>query len=100
CCLPIIIPQLSNKPEKPSILSLCIPPTFYVLSNSLEYRSTQFEGGIDAMKRRRPLQVESPVVLRQHVLAIRLFSHFHVRNWIAALLQVSHLRGRIFRRAI
>ena len=52
------------------------------------------------MKRRRPLQVESPVVLRQHVLAIRLFSHFHVRNWIAALLQVSHLRGRIFRRAI
>ena len=52
------------------------------------------------MQRRRPLHVKRGIIFRKHVLTVRFFAHFHVGNWIAAFLQISHLRGRVVRRVV
>src|ERR1700686_5656673 len=43
------------------------------------------------MERARPLHIESGVILGQHVLAVGLFTHLDVGDWIVAVLQVSNL---------
>src|SRR5579864_2029707 len=52
------------------------------------------------MQRSRELQVKYRVVFGQHVLAIGLLSHFDIRNEIATLLEVAHLRGSVLRSAV
>ncbi len=49
------------------------------------------------MQGRGPLQVQRSVIFRREVLAIRLLSHFDIRNWITPFLEIGDLRSGVFR---
>ena len=77
-----------------------VGPGFDVFVDSLEHRAAEFEFGVHAMHGGGELQVECGVIFGQHVLAIGLLAHLHVGNGIAMLFQISHLRRRVFGRAV
>ena len=82
--------QIIQEATQPGNLAVTIGPDFYVFVDSLEGRSAKLQGGIDAMKRCGPLEVECGVVFRHHELAIRFFAHFDVRDGIVAFLEIGN----------
>src|SRR5215469_2761571 len=46
------------------------------------------------------LHVEGGVVFGQHVLAVGLFAHLHIRNWIVAFLEIGEFGDSVFGRAV
>ena len=75
-------------------------PRLNIFIDSLENRAAQFQFRIDFVDCSSPLHVERSVIFRQNSLAIRLFSHFDICDWITALFDVSNFRGGIVRRAV
>jgi hypothetical protein len=47
------------------------------------------------MQRGSPFDVQSGIILRQHVLPVRLFTHLDVRHGVPALLEVSQFGSGI-----
>lgn len=92
--------QVIEEAAEPGASSLGVRPNLDVLCDTLEYRTSEFQIRIYAMNRRGPLQVQSTIVFRQHVLAVGLFSHFYVRDRISSLFQVCDLCRRVFRRTV
>src|ERR1700675_4594215 len=92
--------QIIYEASHPGRASLRVGPHSDVFINSLENWPTQLELGINFVKSRRPLQVKRSVLFRHGVLAIGFLAHFDVSDGIAALFDVSDLRGRILGRAV
>jgi hypothetical protein len=92
--------QIIQKASEPRISSARVGPNFDVFRDSLKDRAAQLECGIHSMERRGPLQIEGTVVFGQHVLAIGFLAHFNVGDRVGTFLEVSHLRRRVFGRAV
>src|SRR5215831_8839475 len=97
---PVVISQVREKASEPGVASLGIGPYLDIFSDALEDRPTKLQLRIDAMDRRGPLQVESCVVFRYHVLTIGLLAHLHLQDGIFASLKVGDLGRGILGRAV
>ena len=97
---PPMLLQIIQKAPEPRDLAVRIGPRFNILIHSREGWPTQLQPGIDTVKRRRPLQVERPVVLRHHELPVRFLAHFNIGNRVMTILQISNLSRRVFRSVV
>src|SRR5436305_8655937 len=92
--------QIIEKTTKPRSAPLRIGPGSDVFGDSLKRWSSELEPRIDTVKSGGELKIKSSIVFRLHVLPVRLLAHFDVRHRVTALLDVAHLCGRVFRRAV
>src|SRR5262249_49593684 len=67
---------------------------------SLEHRASQLEFGINFMNRHGPLNIECPIVFRQHELAVWFLTHFYEADSISTSFEICDLCGRVVGRAI
>jgi len=70
--------QVVDEASEPGNAAFGIGPDLDVFVYALENRAAQLECGVDFVQGCRKLQVESSVVFREHLLAVRLFSHLHI----------------------
>ena len=92
--------QIIQKTSEPGCSALRVGPYLDVLVDSLEHGAAELSFRICAMDGEGPLQVQRGIILGENVLSIRYFAHLHVRNRIAALLDISNLCGGIVRRSV
>ena len=97
---PIVGFQVIEETAEPGSATLGVTPDLNVFGDAFENRASEFVIRVDAVESRGELQVQGPIVLGLHVLAVGLFAQLNVRDGIAALLDVGHLRGGIFGRAV
>ena len=93
-------PQIVEESSQPRSAALRIRPDLDVLADSLKHRSAQFEVPINLVESGGELQVQSGVVLGQHVLAVGFFAHLDVRDRVTAFLDICHLRRGVLRRTV
>ncbi len=87
--------QIIDEPRRPRNPSIRIRPDLNVFVYALKRWAAQLQRRIHTMNRRRPLQVQRGVILRQHVLPIGFLAHLNVGDRISALLQIRNLRRRV-----
>jgi len=77
--------QIIDEAPQPRGPALRIRPHFDVFIHAFKHWPAELQFGINAMQRRRPLQVQRSVIFRRSVFSIRFFADFHIRNRVTAL---------------
>ena len=92
--------QVIDETTGPGGSTLRVGPGFDVFVDAGEDGAAEFEFGIEFVQRPRPLDVHRGVIFGNHEVAVGFFSHFDVRDRIAAFFEVGEFVSGIFRSAI
>ncbi len=85
---PVMRFQVLDESSQPRRFSIRVRPGLDVFIHAFEHRAAELQSRINFMQRGCPLQIKRRVIFRQHVLAVRLFAYFDIRNGIAPLAQI------------